>query len=88
MIDYIELKLGKDRVLSLMNPEGGALQFDSIELAFDNHYGLRIQPDGEWTVVSFREAGGWSKPEPTRMVAGKAQAGARPSPKSKARSRT
>ncbi len=85
MIDSIELKLGKDRVLRLVNPEGGALQFDSIELAFDNHYGLRIQPDGEWTVVSFREGARWSSQESTRALASSSNSRSQPRPKQRTR---
>ena len=38
----------------------------TLEIAFDQHYGLRIIPREQWTEIQFREGGSWTHPEDSR----------------------
>jgi hypothetical protein len=40
----------------------------AVELTVDQHFGVRLEANGEWTTISFREGGAWSTPVDTREV--------------------
>jgi hypothetical protein len=56
-------KPGRDEV-----GQGSPQVASEIEIAVDQHFGIRIVQGQTWTTISFREAGEWSKPEDTRKL--------------------
>jgi hypothetical protein len=69
MIDKLEatlpgftLNVLLDRIKS---PVTGA---ESLEISFDQQYGLRIIAGPQWTEIQFREAGTWTAPQDSRAL--------------------
>ena len=72
MIDEVKVR-SADRVIFELHSEprartAGNDEAIEVELAVDQHYGIRVVRSGQWTTISFREAGEWSKLEDTRTI--------------------
>ena len=61
-----KIEQGGDREPSMQKDKAA---ITSVELAFDQHFGIRVEVlEGQWSKVSFREGGLWSQPFDTRAI--------------------
>ena len=69
MIDKLEATLPGFSLNVLVDRiKGPVTGKETLEISFDQHYGLRIIAGPEWTEIQFREAGTWTSLEDTREL--------------------
>ena len=69
MIDKLEASLpGFSLNIFLDRIKSPVLGNEALEIAFDQHYGLRMIPGPEWTEIQFREGNTWTRLEDTREL--------------------
>jgi hypothetical protein len=69
MLGRVTIRKDKKVVIDLLNQDGREpLVMDSVEIDFDQHFGIRITPGEEWTEVAVRKAGSWSAPVDSREL--------------------